>query len=126
MPSKFCIWYHRIMVIIGFLIAIAGTYLSMRHDSASHAESIILTIGLFVMGSLCFLIIPMMVIVGTYFIRFGAVLGLPLYLILYTGYLLGDQADVGVDKLCMAAGATFWGWFNICTALTAMEHKEFI
>lgn len=126
LPPKFCIWYHRILVIIGFLVAIAGVYLSQRHEGVSHAESIFMTIAVFVAGSLCFLIVPLMVIVGTYFVRFGAILGLPAYAILYIGYLLGDNADIGYVKFLIATSATLWGWFNICTAITAKQHDEFI
>jgi len=88
--SKAIGFYETVNTFVPFILGIVTAFMSIYEEQKHIGAAIILTIGTVVMGTLCFLIFPMMCMVFYHMFRVSTVLALPIFIFMYIGYLFGD------------------------------------
>lgn len=122
LPLRFCVLYHKVIMVIHLVAGVVLTMAVTIHDKGV-SQGIMLGIATLVMGTLCFLVLPMLFLVGAIFSRFAPIIGVPVYLIMCIGNLCGETNDLSYPLLYVFA--SIWGWFNIRTAIIANENEDF-
>lgn len=126
MTKLFKIRYHESLTLLGLL---AGLIMTIAFSISEYGVSIgiLMGIALIVVGTLCFFIYPLVWVALSYIVRFGAVLALPVVLVMGVGNLFGENNFVNysfIESLLYSSIASLWGLFNFFSYPSSEERAD--
>jgi hypothetical protein len=95
-------------VLAGITLIIHGAI-----DSYGVSSGIIHGLLFLIVGTLCFMMLPMMIVLVGAALRFLPILSIPYQLLLAFGNLFGEQNDMSATAWIIVLGASVWGVWNI-------------
>lgn len=128
-PMTFCKWWHgsiiALFVVGGYVVVCIG----IANDITDLLTAIFECIMICIMGTLCFLILPMAFVAASVLCRFAPVIAFPIFAIYFVARLFAADPTPGpfsmTQKFFISLGLSIWGLFNIITAKIANEDPDF-